>query len=97
MVQPAIDPGRGDDRPAAVLVKNIPSQPSRQSTYMKTCERCSNTAVRGERYCKSCRKQVLAELREAGYFDPRPIDRAAKERKAEQRELKRESSDETDD
>jgi hypothetical protein len=64
---------------------------------MKTCERCSFPAVRGERYCKYCRKQVLAELREAGYFDPWPIDHAAKRRNSEQRELKRETSDQTDD
>jgi hypothetical protein len=51
----------------------------------------------GERYCKYCRKQVLAELREAGYFDPLPIDHAAKRRNAEQRERKRETSDQTDD
>jgi len=64
---------------------------------MKTCERCSFPAVRGERYCKHCRKQVLAELREAGYFDPWPIDRSAKRQMAEQRDLKRKTSDQTDD
>lgn len=39
----------------------------------KTCERCSAAmAVRGERYCKGCRKAVLEELEEAGALTPYP-------------------------
>ena len=33
------------------------------------CERCGGTAIRGERYCKSCRKKVLRELQDAGYLE----------------------------
>jgi hypothetical protein len=33
------------------------------------CERCGGAPpVRGERYCKGCKKLVLAELRESGYL-----------------------------
>jgi hypothetical protein len=53
---------------------------------MKTCERCSNTAVRGERYCKYCRGKVLAELRDAGYLASRPVGHIGRRRTAEERE-----------
>jgi hypothetical protein len=37
------------------------------------CERCKQEPrVRGERFCKECRKAVLAEMKEAGYFMPAP-------------------------
>ena len=53
---------------------------------MKTCTRCPENAVTGERYCKHCRKQVLSELREAGYLGPKPIARIGQGRTNEQRE-----------
>lgn len=36
------------------------------------CERCSNEAVKKERYCKHCRKVVMTELSESGYLTSRP-------------------------
>jgi hypothetical protein len=39
---------------------------------MKTCERCPEVAIAGERYCRQCRRVLLAEMRRAGYFDPKP-------------------------
>lgn len=39
----------------------------------KKCQRCqAERPVSGNRYCKECRKAVLAELRDAGYFTPAP-------------------------
>ncbi len=38
---------------------------------MKACKRCNDSeAVAGEKYCKSCRKSVLQELKQAGYLEP---------------------------
>lgn len=43
---------------------------------MKPCERhtrvCTRPAAKGERYCKNCRVEVLAELREKKYLTPAP-------------------------
>lgn len=36
------------------------------------CSRCEAKAVKGERFCKACRKAVLAEMKEAGYLGPNP-------------------------
>lgn len=53
------------------------------------CQRCaSETPVAGEKYCKACRKVVLAELWDAGFFWPIPRPR---ERTGEQRENIRET------
>lgn len=41
------------------------------------CERCKkDVALPRERYCKACRKAVLAELRENGYLTPRPYQQS---------------------
>lgn len=40
---------------------------------MKMCERCDEDAVNGERYCKACRKVVMAEMKEAGYLKSVPL------------------------
>ena len=34
----------------------------------KPCERCPELAISGQRFCKDCKKAVLAELKEAGYI-----------------------------
>ncbi len=35
----------------------------------KSCDRCQvQSAMRGERFCKQCKKEVLAELKESGYL-----------------------------
>ena len=38
----------------------------------KQCERCGDIAIVSERYCKGCRKLVLAELKEAKYLTTAP-------------------------
>lgn len=40
----------------------------------RICERCKEgiTFAKDERYCVKCRKQVLAELKEAGYLTHAP-------------------------
>jgi hypothetical protein len=49
------------------------------------CERCGEpTVAASERFCKECRKDVLAELKEAGFLTPTPYRRSR--RTAEQRE-----------
>jgi predicted amidophosphoribosyltransferase len=40
---------------------------------MKLCERCDNPAIKGERFCKECKKQVLSELKSAGYLQNVPL------------------------
>ena len=56
-------------------------------TTTKTCERCDAApAVQGEKYCKACRKQVLSELKEAGYLSHAPNRRNMTFRGAEARE-----------
>jgi hypothetical protein len=45
------------------------------------CERCGqNERVPDERYCAQCRKAVLHELTEAGYFTPPPAKRRSEEK-----------------
>lgn len=54
----------------------------------KTCERCQNEAIRGERFCNECKKKVLAEMKEAGYLTQTPF---APYRTADQQENTRET------
>ena len=35
----------------------------------KSCERCQQIAIRGQRYCKQCKETVLSEMKEAGYLE----------------------------
>lgn len=42
-----------------------------QQARLKRCERCPAQAILGGRYCKNCKKAVLAELKNAGYLGPR--------------------------
>ena len=46
-----------------------------QRTY---CERCRQAppVSTSDRYCKNCKKQVLAELKESGYLTSRPRGKA---------------------
>ena len=38
------------------------------------CERCRvRKPIPTEKYCKECKKEVLAELKEAGYLTPKPF------------------------
>lgn len=38
----------------------------------RKCDRCDEDAIQGGRYCKSCKRQVMAEMREAGYLGYNP-------------------------
>ena len=38
----------------------------------KQCETCSSVAVNGERFCKSCKKSRLQQMKESGYLTPKP-------------------------
>ena len=58
---------------------------------IKPCERCGNPSNPGERYCKQCRKQVLAELADAGYLGPKPQGHIGSGRTTEQREVTRDT------
>jgi len=40
---------------------------------MKTCEHCPAEAIHGERFCKECKKRILAMLKDSGYLTPRPF------------------------
>lgn len=54
---------------------------------LKLCERCNvEKANSGERYCKACRKAVLAELQEAGYLTSRQFGHAGGNRSQEMKE-----------
>jgi hypothetical protein len=36
---------------------------------VKRCQRCKKTdAIKGERFCKDCKKDMLRELKESGYL-----------------------------
>jgi hypothetical protein len=49
----------------------------RISKPAKTCDSCkTQEAIKGEKYCKSCKKAVLTQLKQAGYL------REAKEKSA---------------
>jgi predicted amidophosphoribosyltransferase len=38
----------------------------------KQCETCKSDAVKGERYCKHCKKERLRQMKEDGYLTPKP-------------------------
>ena len=40
---------------------------------MAKCKRCDEDAKKGERYCKECRKDVLAEMKSDGYLQTVPL------------------------
>ena len=53
----------------------------------KLCKRCGALpALRNEKYCKDCRKQVLSELQEAGYLQNTGWTHVGQTRTQEQRE-----------
>jgi hypothetical protein len=61
---------------------------------MKLCKRCQAAeAMRSERYCALCRKEVLRELNEVGYLTPRvfgyPGSQRTHEMKEDQHETRR--------
>lgn len=39
---------------------------------LKKCETCDTMAIRGQRFCKTCKKHRLTEMKEAGYLTPKP-------------------------
>jgi len=46
----------------------------KQTWRRRICERCNDSlAVYREKFCPRCRKQVLAELKEAGYLSDASI------------------------
>jgi hypothetical protein len=61
-----------------------PGPVAASSLCRKECEICGNPAIRGERFCKVCRKSKLAELEEAGYL--RAVPQGGKYWRSEQRE-----------
>ena len=61
-------------------------------TEPKQCEMCvKNLAIRGERYCKTCRKIKLSEMKDAGYLTSRPIGHVGQSRTSEMKELQYET------
>jgi hypothetical protein len=61
-----------------------------QKATEKLCELCDNIAVRGERYCKTCRRQKLSEMESSGYLTPR-VAIGRTRRTPEMRELQHET------
>jgi hypothetical protein len=58
----------------------------------KPCELCvKDVAIRGERYCKTCRKIKLAEMKAAGYLTPQQIGHVGQRRTAEMKEVQHET------
>jgi len=52
----------------------------------RTCERCGGKPVSGERFCRKCRKALLAELQEAGYLTAQVRGHVGDRRSDEMRE-----------
>ena len=64
---------------------------------MYYCEQCkADEALKGEKYCKACRKAALAKMRESGYFRYFSRAHARWNRTAEAREITRETKFGTD-
>ncbi len=53
---------------------------------LRQCERCSETAIRGQRYCKECRKAILREMDETGYLQRGGCGHIGMSRTSEQKE-----------
>jgi len=69
---------------------------AKQPVISKPCERCRvEPAVKGERFCKACRKQVLSELQEANFLTPAGHNWGS-QRTGEQKENTRETKYGTD-
>jgi hypothetical protein len=59
---------------------------------MYPCERCKQAeALPKQKYCKSCKKAVLAELDATGYLQKVPRGHAGMSRTAEAKELTQET------
>lgn len=56
---------------------------------LRTCERCQSLfeSKGGDKFCKDCRKAVLAELKDAGYLTLKPWATAVKADNRGQRDL----------
>ena len=52
----------------------------------KLCERCPEQAILGQRFCKDCKKEVLAELRDVGYLETGGYGRRGQSRTTEMKE-----------
>ena len=57
----------------------------------KNCEHCSDLAISGERYCKECKKAVLAELKVSGYLETGGYGRKGLKRTSDMKELTHET------
>lgn len=57
----------------------------------KPCERCDEVAISGQRYCKQCRKAVLAEMKEAGHLETGGYGRRGQARTPEMKEVVQET------
>ena len=59
-------------------------------TFPIECEECSMEAIKGERYCKSCRKKKISEMVSSGYLTP--IVRRGPRRTPDMMELRHETA-----
>lgn len=59
-------------------------------TFPIECEECSMEAIKGERYCKSCRRKKIAEMIASGYLTPVP--RRGQRRTPEMKEIQHETA-----
>ena len=56
------------------------------------CEQCGKSeSVKGYRFCKECKKAMLAEMKNSGYLAPRPIGHVGDNRTAEMKEVQHET------
>lgn len=55
-------------------------------THQKTCVGCGGIAMPGTKYCKVCKKAVLAILREEGYLETGGFGRKGQNRTSEMKE-----------
>jgi len=61
------------------------------------CERCkADEALKGEKFCKACKKDVLREMRESGYLRYASPGHVGCNRTAEAKEITRETKFGTD-
>jgi hypothetical protein len=66
--------GSPEKPPSGPISCRRASDPSQSPGENVQCERCTKESrMKGERYCKECRKAVLTELKENGYLTRAPL------------------------